>query len=169
MKRRSCPATGAVIQSFRQSKKALVRGMAPDGRAPGHPTLHRRFQGFATQLDPVPADPPPGPLTQRLSAGRRDQAQAPGGRAQRRPRRAPIGHRQPHAGWAAGGPGLQRRGPLGGDRGAPPPALPRAPKVLVSDGEEGIPRALAGPETLPQRCLVHARRGSALCPVPGRG
>lgn len=33
------------------------------------------------------------------------------------------------------------------------------PKVLVSDGEEWIPQALAGPRTIHQRCLVHARRG----------
>ncbi|MEK7838861.1 MAG: hypothetical protein AAB328_12870, partial [candidate division NC10 bacterium] len=44
----------AVIQSFRKSQKA-VRDLAPDGRAPSHHTLHRRFQGFAAHLDPVPA------------------------------------------------------------------------------------------------------------------
>ncbi|MEK7370863.1 MAG: hypothetical protein AAB265_05340, partial [candidate division NC10 bacterium] len=43
----------AVTQSFRQSQKA-VRDLAPDGRALSHHTLHRRFQGFAAHLDPVP-------------------------------------------------------------------------------------------------------------------
>jgi hypothetical protein len=36
--------------------------------------------------------------------------------------------------------------------------FPKPPQVLVSDGEEGIPEALAGPDTLHQRCLVHGRR-----------
>ena len=43
--------------------------------------------------------------------------------------------------------------------------FPKPAKVLVSDGEEGIPEALAGPNTLHQRCLVHGRRNLpfALC------
>jgi len=37
--------------------------------------------------------------------------------------------------------------------------FPSAPKVLVSNGEEGIPLALMGTHTLHQRCLTHVRRG----------
>ena len=63
----------AVIQSFRQSQKA-VAGIAPDGGAPSHHTLHRRFQGFAAALDPVPdythsAWGTPGTRLPRASAG----------------------------------------------------------------------------------------------------
>ena len=36
----------AVLQSFRQSQKA-VQGLAPDGRAPSHATVHRRFDDQA--------------------------------------------------------------------------------------------------------------------------
>jgi len=39
--------------------------------------------------------------------------------------------------------------------------FPAPPRVLVSDGEEWIPQALAGPRTIHQRCLVHARRNLA--------
>jgi len=43
----------SVIQSFRKSARALRSG-SPDHQGPNHRTLHRRFQGFAERLDPVP-------------------------------------------------------------------------------------------------------------------
>ncbi|ROR03359.1 hypothetical protein [Desulfosoma caldarium] len=43
----------AVIQSFRQSRKAL-QGTVPDAAAPSASTLYRRFQDFLSHLDPLP-------------------------------------------------------------------------------------------------------------------
>lgn len=149
----------AVIQSFRQSQKA-VRGMAPDGRAPSHHTLHRRFQDFAAQLDPVPDlthRPGPKPSAYQQADGTKLKLQAGGHTLGPTDLRLVVGSRTPLGplevldysvgdSWDAIAERLRRR-------------FPTPPKVLVSDGEEGIPEALAGPETLPQRCLVHARRG----------
>ena len=39
----------AVLQSFRQSQKA-VQGLAPDGRAPSHHTVHRRSEEHTSEL-----------------------------------------------------------------------------------------------------------------------
>ncbi len=149
----------AVIQSFRQSQKA-VHGMAPDGRAPSHHTLHRRFQGFATRLDPVPDlthRPGPKPSAYQQADGTKVQLQARGHTVGHADLRLVVGSRTPFGplevldysvgdSWDAIAERLRER-------------FPTPPKVLVSDGEEGIPQALAGPETLPQRCLVHGRRG----------
>lgn len=149
----------AVIQSFRQSQKA-VRGMAPDGRAPSHHTLHRRFQGFAAQLDPVPAltpSPDPQPSAYQQADGTKVLLQAGGHHVGPADLRLVVGSRTPFGplevldssvgdSWEAIAARLRQR-------------FPTPPTVLVSDGEEGIPQALAGPETLPQRCLVHGRRG----------
>lgn len=149
----------AVIQSFRQSQKA-VRGMAPDGRAPSHHTVHRRFQDFAAQLDPVPDlthHPGPTPSAYQQADGTKLKLQAGGHTLGHTDLRLVVGSRTPHGplevldysvgdSWEAIAERLRRR-------------FPTPPKVLVSDGEEGIPQALAGPETLHQRCLVHARRG----------
>lgn len=149
----------AVIQSFRQSQKA-VRGISPDGRAPSHHTLHRRFQGFAAQLDPVPDlthRPGPTPSAYQQADGTKIKLQAGGHNAGSADLRLVVGSRTPHGplevldysvgdAWDAIAARLRER-------------FPTPPTVLVSDGEEGIPEALAGPETLHQRCLVHARRG----------
>ena len=149
----------AVIQSFRQSQKA-GRGMAPDGRVPSHHTLHRRFQAFATQLDPVPDlshRPGPKPSAYQQADGTKVQLQAAGHRAGQADLRLVVGSRTPFGplevldysvgdSWDAIAARLRER-------------FPTPPKVLVSDGEAGIPQALAGPETLAQRCLVHGRRG----------
>lgn len=149
----------AVIHSFRQSQKA-VRDLSPDGRAPSHHTLHRRFQGFAAQLDPVPDlthRPGPKPSAYQQADGTKLQLQARGYNLGQADLRLVVGSRTPFGplevldysvaeSWGAIAERLRQR-------------FPTPPKVLVSDGEEGIPQALAGPDTLPQRCLVHGRRG----------
>jgi len=148
----------AVLQSFRQSQKA-VQGLTPDGRAPSHHTVHRRFQGFAATLDPVPDythRPGPKPAAYQQADGTKLKLQAQGHRAGSADLRLVVGSRTPHGPlevldysvgdtWEAIAQRLRQR-------------FPKPPKVLVSDGEEGIPEALAGPDTLHQRCLVHGRR-----------
>lgn len=114
----------AVIQSFRQSQKA-VRGMAPDGRAPSHHTLHRRFQGFAAQLDPVPDlthRRGPKPATYQQADGTKVKLQAAGHQAGQADLRLVVGSRTPLR--SARSARLQRRGLLGGDRRAAAPAFP---------------------------------------------
>jgi len=148
----------AVIPSFRQSQKA-VAGLAPDGRAPSHAPVHRRFQGFAATLDPVPDcthRPGPTPAAYHQADGTQLKLQARGHQAGSADLRLVVGSRTPPAPWrcsttVSGIPGgavaerLRQR-------------FPKPPKVLVSDGEEGLPEALASPDTLHQRCLVHGRR-----------
>jgi hypothetical protein len=148
----------AVLQSFRQSQKA-VQGLAPDGRGPSHSTVHRRFQGFAETLDPVPDYTHrrgPKPAAYQQADGTKLKLQAQGHNAGSADLRLVVGSRTPHGplevldysvadAWDAIAQRLRQR-------------FPTPPKVLVSDGEEGIPEALAGPETLHQRCLVHGRR-----------
>lgn len=148
----------AVIQSFRQSQRA-VQGLAPDGRAPSVATVHRRFQGFATRLEPVPDSTHrrgPKPAAYQQADGTKLKLQAQGHAAGTAELRLVVGSRTPHGplevldysvgdSWDAIAQRLRQR-------------FPTPPKVLVSDGEEGIPAALAGPDTLQQRCLVHGRR-----------
>lgn len=148
----------AVLQSFRQSQKA-VQGLAPDGRAPSHHTVHRRFQGFAATLDPVPDSTHrrgSQPAAYQQADGTKLKLQAQGHNAGSADLRLVVGSRTPHGplevldysvgdAWTAIATRLHRR-------------FPTPPKVLLSDGEEGIPDALAGPNTLHQRCLVHGRR-----------
>ena len=148
----------AVLQSFRQSQKA-VQGLVPDGRAPSPPTVHRRFPGVAATLDPVPDYAHrrgPKPAAYQQADGTQLKLQARGQSAGSTDLRLGVGSRTPP-------------GPLEGlDYSGGDPweeiaerlhqRFPTPPKVLVSDGEEGIPDALAGPETLHQRCLVHGRR-----------
>ena len=148
----------AVLQSFRQSQKA-VQGLAPDGWAPSHHTVHRRFQGFAATLDLVPdythrRGPKPGAYQQ--ADGTKVKLQAQGHSAGSADLRLVVGSRTPH------GP-LEVLDSRVGDTGDAIAhrlrrRFPKPPTVLGSDGEEGIPEALAGPETLHQRCLVHGRR-----------
>lgn len=148
----------AVLQSFRQSQKA-VQGLAPDGRAPSPATVHRRFQGFAETLDPVPDYTHrrgPKPAAYQQADGTKLKLQAQGHDAGNAELRLVVGSRTPHGplelldyslgdSWEAIATRLRQR-------------FPTPPKALVSDGEEGIPEALAGPDTLHQRCLVHGRR-----------
>jgi hypothetical protein len=87
----------AVIQSFRQSRTA-VRDLAPDGRAPSHHTLHRRFQGFATQLDPcpaAPAAPADAPSAYQQADGTKVQLQARGHTLGHADLRLVVGSRDP--------------------------------------------------------------------------
>ena len=148
----------AVLQSFRQSQKA-IQGLAPDGRAPSHSTVHRRFQAFAETLDPVPDYTHrrgPKPAAYQQADGTKLKLQAQGHQAGSADLRLVVGSRTPHGplevldysvgdAWDAIARRLRQR-------------FPKPPQVLLSDGEEGIPEALAGPETLHQRCLVHGRR-----------
>ncbi len=148
----------AVLQSFRQSQRA-VAGLAPDGRAPSPATIHRRFQGFAATLDPVPDythRPGPKPAAFQQADGTKLKLQAQGHAAGSTDLRLVVGSRTPQGplevldysvgdAWETIAERLRQR-------------FPTPPKVLVSDGEEGIPEALAGPGTLHQRCLVHGRR-----------
>ena len=148
----------AVIQSFRQSQRA-VAGLAPDGRAPSLATVHRRFQGFAATLDPVPDythRPGPKPAAYQQADGTKLKLQAAGHAAGSADLRLVVGSRTPHGAlevldysvgdsWDAIAQRLRQR-------------FPTPPQVLLSDGEEGIPAALAGPATRHQRCLVHGRR-----------
>lgn len=149
----------ATLQSFRESNKA-VRKMSPDGRSPHHSTLHRRFQRFAERLDPTPA--PEGcqgsePTVFQQADGTKLAMQDRGRNAGHADLRVVVGSRTPQDklevldfsvgdDWEAVAKRLRER-------------FPDPPRVLVSDGEEEIPVALAGPETQHQRCLVHARRG----------
>jgi hypothetical protein len=148
----------AVLHSFRQSRKAIA-GLAPDGRAPSPATVHRRFQGFAASLDPVPDYTHrrgPKPAAYQQADGTKLKLQAQGHHAGSADLRLVVGSRTPHGplevldysvgdSWDAISQRLRQR-------------FPKPPEVLVSDGEEGIPEALAGPDTLHQRCLVHGRR-----------
>ena len=148
----------AVLQSFRQSQKALA-GLAPDGRAPSPATVHRRFQGFAATLDPVPDYTHrrgPKPAAYQQADGTKLKLQAQGHAAGHADLRLVVGSRTPHGplkvldysvgdSWEAIAQRLRQR-------------FPTPPQVLLSDGEEGIPAALAGPATRHQRCLVHGRR-----------
>lgn len=148
----------AILQSFRQSQQA-VQGLAPDGRAPSHSTVHRRFQGFAATLDPVPDYTHrrgSKPAAYQQADGTKLKLQVQGHNAGSADLRLVVGSRTPHGplevldysvadSWDEIAQRLRQR-------------FPKPPKVLVSDGEEGIPEALAGPGTLHQRCLVHGRR-----------
>lgn len=148
----------AVIQSFRQSRRAVC-GVTPDGSAPSHHTLHRRFRSFAAGLDPLPTPPlkgDPGPSAYQLADGTKLRLQDKGFDAGLADMRLVVGSRTPFGRlevldfsigetWTAIAQRLRRR-------------FPDPPEVLVSDGEEWIPQALAGPQTIHQRCLVHARR-----------
>jgi hypothetical protein len=149
----------ALIQSFRKSVKALD-GMGPRGATPSPSTLHRRFQGFADKLDPVPDlshKRGPKPSAYQMADGTRIKLQQAGHDAGGTDIRLVVGSRTPQGklevldvsvgdSWDTVAQRLRKR-------------FPSAPKALVSDGEEGIPLALMGPETVHQRCLFHVRRG----------
>jgi len=149
----------AVLQSFRESNRA-VQKTSPSGRAPHHSTLHRRFQRFAERLDPTP-DPDEcqgfEPTAFQQADGTKLAMQDRGRNAGKSDLRLVVGSRTPQDRlevldfsvgdtWDTVAERLRER-------------FPEPPKVLVSDGEEEIPTALAGPDTRHQRCLVHARRG----------
>jgi hypothetical protein len=121
--------------------------------------VHRRFQGFAATLDPVPDythRPGPKPAAYQQADGTKLKLQAQGHAAGHADLRLVVGSRTPHGAlevldysvgdsWDTIAQRLRRR-------------FPTPPTVLLSDGEEGIAAALAGPATRHQRCLVHGRR-----------
>jgi hypothetical protein len=147
----------AVLQSFRVSQRTLAA--QHPGRAPSHHTLHRRFQGFADQLDPVPDlahRQGSKPTAFQQADGTKLALQAHGHDAGHADLRLVVGSRTPHSrlevldfslgqAWETIAERLRAR-------------FPMPPDVLVSDGEPGIAEALSGPQTVHQRCLVHARR-----------
>lgn len=149
----------ALIQSFRKSVKALD-GMGPQSATPGHTTLHRRFQGFADKLDPIPYlshKRGPKPSAYQMADGTKVKLQRAGHDAGGADIRLVVGSLTPQGrlevldvsvgdSWDVVAERLRKR-------------FPSPPKALVSDGEEGIPSALMGPGTIHQRCLFHARRG----------
>lgn len=149
----------AVIQSFRESNRAVEK-TTPQGRAPHHSTLHRRFQRFAERLDPTPEPTEGGasdPTVYQQADGTKLAMQDRGRNAGKADLRVVVGSRTPQEPlevldfsvgetWDEIAQRLRER-------------YPDPPDVLVSDGEEEIPTALAGPKTHHQRCLVHARRG----------
>lgn len=148
----------AVIQSFRKSGEA-VGAITPDKQGPSRSTLHRRFQGFASHLDPVPDlthTPGPKPTAYQIADGTKIKLQERGHDAGIADLRLVVGSRTPRGkvevldlsignSWEQIAERLRQR-------------FPSPPKFLLSDGEEEIPEALAGPETQHQRCLVHGRR-----------
>ena len=149
----------AVLQSFRESNRAVEK-TCPDGRSPHHSTLHRRFQRFAERLDPTPEPREGGeadPTAYQQADGTKLAMQDRGRNAGKADLRVVVGSRTPQEPlevldfsvgetWDEIAQRLRER-------------YPDPPDVLVSDGEEEIPTALAGPKTRHQRCLVHARRG----------
>lgn len=149
----------SVIQSFRESRRAVEKTSA-QGRSPHHSTLHRRFQRFARRLDPTPEPNEEGhsdPTAYQQSDGTKLGMQDRGRNAGKADLRLVVGSRGPQdplevldfsvgETWNEIVQRLRER-------------YPDPPEVLVSDGEEEIPAALAGPNTRHQRCLVHARRG----------
>ena len=149
----------AVLQSFRESNRAVEK-TSPDGRAPHHSTLHRRFQRFAERLDPTPNPTKCAgaePTAYQQADGTKLAMQDHGKNAGKVDLRLVVGSRTPQDklevldfsvgdAWETVAERLRDR-------------FPEPPKVLVSDGEEEIPVALAGPDTRHQRCVVHARRG----------
>jgi hypothetical protein len=148
----------AVLQSFRESNKAVEK-TSPDGRAPHHSTLHRRFQGFAEHLDPVPDlahRRGSKPAAFQQADGTKLAMQDHGRSVGQTDLRLVVGSRMPQGrlevldfslgdAWEKIAERLRQR-------------FPTPPKALVSDGEPGISESLGGPDTVHQRCLVHARR-----------
>lgn len=150
----------AVLQSFRESTRAVAKS-SPRGTGPHASTLHRRFQGFSERLEPVPeasADGTSDPTRYQQADGTKVKLQAHGRGLGDTDLRLVLGSRTPHGkvevldfsvgdGWEDVAARIRTR------------FRRPEPDVLVSDGEEEIPQALAGPQTRHQRCLVHARRG----------
>jgi len=148
-----------VLQSFRKSARTVAKN-APTGEGPNYRTLHRRFQDFAaTHLDPVPDlshTRGPKPAAHQQADGTKLKLQNAGRDAGTTDLRIVIGSRAPGSklevldfslgtSWDAIAARVRSR-------------FPRAPRSLVHDGEEEIAKALAGPDTVCQRCLVHGQR-----------
>lgn len=151
-----------VLQSFRKSARTVARS-APTGEGPNYRTLHRRFQGFAANhLNPVPElshTRGPKPATHQQADGTKLKIQRAGFDAGAADLRIVVGSRTPEGklevldfslgkSWDQIAERVRNR-------------FPRPPRTLVHDGEEEIPKALAGPDTVCQRCLVHGQRNLA--------
>ena len=151
----------AVIQSFRESAKT-VKGNNPQGRGPSHETIHRRFQEFAEKhMDPrAPAPRQPGssadPSKYQMADGTKVKRQEKGWASGDMDMRIVLGSRNPGGtlevldfslgeSWDELGARIRKR-------------FSKPPKVVVSDGEEGIPNALGDKDTVRQRCLRHGER-----------
>ena len=147
-----------VLQSFRKSVRTFAKS-APTGVGPNHSTLHRRFQGFAASLNPVPDlshKRGPKPAAHQQADGTKLKLQNAGRDAGSTDLRIVIGSRTPESklevldfslgkSWDEIAARVRSK-------------FPRPPRSLVHDGEEGISNALAGPNTVCQRCLVHGSR-----------
>lgn len=148
-----------ILQSFRKSARTVARS-APTGVGPNHTTLHRRFQDFAAgHLDPVPDlshTRGSKPTAHQQADGTKLKLQRAGHDAGSTDLRIVIGSRTPGSklevldfslgtSWEQIAARVRSK-------------FPRPPRSLVQDGEPGIAEALAGPETVIQRCLVHGRR-----------
>ena len=151
----------SVIQSCRKSARA-VRSSSPDHQGPDHRTLHRRFQGYAERLDPIPDlthRRGPKPSAHQQADRTKLKLQNRGHGAGSADLRIVVGSRTPHGkmevlNFAVGDTWDQIAERVRA-------RFPTPPKVLVTDGEEEIPAALCGPDTVHQRCLVHGRRNLA--------
>lgn len=150
-----------VLQSFRKSARTVAKS-APTGEGPNYRTLHRRFQDFAANLDPVPDlshTRGPKPAAHQQADGTKLKLQNAGRDAGSTDLRIVIGSRTPESklevldfslgkSWDEIAARVRSK-------------FPCAPRSLVHDGEEEIPKALAGPDTVCQRCLVHGQRNLA--------
>jgi len=147
----------AVLQSFRVSQKTMAS--QHPGQAPSHRTLHRRFQGFAGHVDPVPEGEALGCLESfdfQQADGTQLKLQQRGHDGGKADLRLVVGSQTPQGplevldfsigeAWEDIAQRLKEK-------------FPKPAEVLVTDGEVGIAEALGGPKTVHQRCLVHARR-----------
>lgn len=148
-----------ILQSFRKSARTVARS-APTGEGPNYRTLHRRFQDFAAaNLNPVPDlshTRGPKPAAHQQADGTKLKLQNAGRDAGSTDLRIVIGSRKPGSklevldfslgtSWDEIAARVRSK-------------FPRAPRSLVHDGEEEIAKALAGPDTVCQRCLVHGQR-----------
>ena len=148
-----------ILQSFRKSARTVAKS-APAGVGPNHSTLHRRFQDFAAgHLDPIPDlshTRGSKPTAHQQADGTKLKLQRAGHDAGLTDLRIVIGSRTPGSklevldfslgtSWEQIAARVRTR-------------FPRPARSLVYDGEPGITEALAGPETVCQRCLVHGQR-----------
>jgi hypothetical protein len=146
----------ATLQSFRVSRN--TRAAEHPGQTYGHNTLHRRFQGFAERLNPVPNmthKRGSKPAAFQQADGTKLAMQDHGRNVGKADLRLVVGSRTPHGAleildfslgntWDDISKRVREK-------------FPSPPKVLVTDGEIGIAEALSGPDTIHQRCLFHAK------------
>ena len=146
----------ATLQSYRVSRN--TQATEHQGRTYGRSTLHRRFQGFAEHMNPVPDmkhQHGSKPTAFQQADGTKLAMQDHGRNLKKADLRLVVGSRTPHGPleildfslgktWDDISKRIRER-------------FPAPPKVLVTDGEPGIAEALSGPDTIHQRCLFHAK------------